>query len=50
MEMNFFFYFPVTEGLMLQKVGVSPYSGDVFHEVFVLALFSIMFQRCETIT
>ena len=31
--MPIFFPFPVQEGLSLVKHGVSPYSGDVVHEV-----------------
>lgn len=26
------FYLPVTEGVYLRKIGVDPYSGDLFHE------------------
>ena len=33
-------YFSVVEGLSLLDLGVSPYSGAVFHEVSVFAFFS----------
>ncbi|KAG8131847.1 putative Phosphatidylinositol glycan anchor biosynthesis class U protein [Naja naja] len=44
------FYFPVVEGLALLDLGVSPYSGDIFHETpFIIYLFHFLIDYAELV-
>lgn len=43
-------YFAVVEGLALLDLGVSPYSGDVFHETpLIIYLFHFVIDYAEIV-
>lgn len=48
---SFSLSFLVTEGLALYKIGVSPYSGDIFHQVgfYLFVLIPIIFVELITL-
>ena len=38
----YYFILPVKEGLSLSALGISPYSGDVVHEVCTVYIYNVV--------